>query len=113
MIDHPEKLPKAQTVEPVRAQRSGYLTQVNARIIGEATVILGAGRIKKGDPVDYSVGIEVHCKVGDYVEEGAKIFTIHANSLELLEQARSHLLTACLFSEVPTSPLPLFYETVS
>ncbi|MDO9130936.1 MAG: thymidine phosphorylase, partial [Anaerolineales bacterium] len=64
-VDDPDKLPKARIVEVVKAPRSGYLAQVHARIVGEASLVLGAGRIKKGDPVEHAVGIVVHHKVGE------------------------------------------------
>ncbi len=67
-VDNPNKFPKAKIVQEVNANRSGYLSQVHARFIGEAAVRLGAGRAKKGDLVDHAVGFIIHRKVGDYVE---------------------------------------------
>ncbi len=55
-ITNPERLPSAEFVEPVNARQSGYISGIHARLIGEATVRLGAGRAKKGDPIDPAVG---------------------------------------------------------
>jgi len=111
-IDHPEKLPLARYIEEVQAPRSGYLRQINARIIGETAVELGGGRAQKGDPIDYAVGIIVHHKVGDFIEGDQTLFTFHANDETLLNEARERLLSAHLWSDDPVEPLPLFYGIV-
>jgi pyrimidine-nucleoside phosphorylase len=111
-IDHPERLPAAALVETVPAPRSGYLHGIHAQIIGEAAVQLGAGRSRKEDPIDHAVGILVHHKVGDYLEEGEPLFTIHANQPAALEVARGELLAAHSWSDDPVPPLPLFYGEV-
>ncbi|MEZ0395847.1 MAG: thymidine phosphorylase [Anaerolineales bacterium] len=109
-VDDPSKLPAASLVEEVKAERSGYLSQVHARLFGEAVVILGGGRAKKGDPIDHAVGLVVHVKVGDFVERGWPLYTIHANDAARLEEARRHLREAIAWSETPVPPLPLFYD---
>jgi pyrimidine-nucleoside phosphorylase len=76
------------------------------------SVGLGAGRTKKEDPIDHAVWIIVHNKVGDYVEAGQPLFTIHANRTTLLEEAQRGLLTALEWSDEPIPPLPLFYGVV-
>jgi pyrimidine-nucleoside phosphorylase len=111
-VDHPENLPTASMVETVNAPRSGYLSEINARIVGETAVTLGAGREKKGQPIDHAVGIVVHHNVGDQVEAGHPLFTIHANQQDTLEFARVELLRAHVWSDTPVDPLPLFYEVV-
>ncbi len=111
-VDEPNKLPKANLIETVNAPRSGYLSGIHARVIGETAVVLGAGRAAKGDPVDHAVGIEVHRKVGDKVKEGEPLFTIHANDKKVLEAARETLLGAHTWSDEPVEPLPLFYGVV-
>ncbi|MFZ5857800.1 MAG: thymidine phosphorylase, partial [Chloroflexota bacterium] len=86
-VDNPDKLAKASLIKVVNAPRSGYLEQVRARIVGEASVALGAGRAKKGDPLDYAVGFVIHHKVGDKIKEGEPLFTVHANDEKKLEEA--------------------------
>jgi pyrimidine-nucleoside phosphorylase len=110
MVDDPEKLPKAQIIEVVQAPRSGNLAQIHARIVGEASVLLGAGRARKSDPVDHAVGIIIHHKVGDHVEKGEPLFTLHANDQKRLAEVRQQVLEAHQFSDAPVEPLPLFYE---
>lgn len=109
-VDDPDKLPKARFIEVVESPQSGYLEQVQARIIGEAAVALGAGRAKKGDPVEHAVGFVIHHKVGDKIEKGEPLFTIYANEEKLQSEARKAVLAAHCWSDEPVAPLPLFYE---
>jgi pyrimidine-nucleoside phosphorylase len=111
-IENPEQLPLAKIVETVRSPQGGYLEGVNARIIGETAVVLGAGRAKKGDPIDHAVGILVHHKVGDYIERGEPLFTIHTNQQDILEEAKARLLEAHTWSDDSVEPLPLFYGVI-
>lgn len=79
VIDEPEILMKAKYKIPVNAIRDGYIESIEAKNIGQAVVNLGGGRVKKDDPVDYYVGIEVVKKIGDFVKDGEPILYIHAN----------------------------------
>ena len=111
-VEDPDKLPTATHLEGVPSPQAGYLSQIDARVVGETSVILGAGRAKKSDAIDHGVGIEVLHKVGDYVEEGQEIFIVHANDENRLEQSKQRLLTALAWSEEPVNPLPHFYGVI-
>jgi pyrimidine-nucleoside phosphorylase len=111
-VDEPEKLAIAPIIETVSAPYDRYLSGIHARIVGETAVSLGAGRAKKGDPIDHAVGIVVHHKVGDLLEKGTPLFTVHANSRASLDKARASLLEAHTWSDQPVEPLPLFYEVI-
>jgi pyrimidine-nucleoside phosphorylase len=109
-VDEPAKFPLAPLVETVPSPQTGFLSEVNARTIGEASVALGAGRARKGDQIDHAVGLEIPLKVGDRVEHGHPLFTIHANSRPALMNAREQVLSAYAFSNAPVLPLPLFLD---
>lgn len=111
-IEQPGRLPKAKLIEPVPAPRSGYLAAVEAAEIGRAVMALGGGREKKGDPIDHSVGVIVHYKVGDLVQKGTPLFTVHAGDKTQLTVARERVLAAHTFSDLPVQRLPLFYRRV-
>jgi len=111
-VDDPERLPRAALVETVSAARAGYLSGINAREVGETSVELGAGRARKEDSIEHSVGIVIHHKVGDRVEKGQPLFTIHANDPAKLKRARSRLLFAHQWSDSPCDSLPLFYGVI-
>lgn len=113
VVDHPEQLPSAPVIETVAAPRSGWLRGINARVVGETSVILGAGRQKKEDLIDHGVGLVVHHKVGDRVEVGRPLFTIYARSGMDAAQASQSLLEAHSWADQPVDPLPLFYDVVS
>ncbi len=112
-IDHPERLPGAKVIETVPSPESGYLREINARIVGESSVNLGAGRAKKDDAIDLSVGLIIPHKVGDYLTKGELLFTIHASSHEKLEDVKKQALRAFEFSHVKVDPVPLFFGVVS
>jgi pyrimidine-nucleoside phosphorylase len=112
-VDDPSRLPEARLVEDVTASRAGTLSQVHARLIGEAAVRLGAGRAQKGDKIDHAVGVLVHHKIGDRVEQGDALFTIHANDEGKLRDARDDLLQSVTWSDAPVPAMPLFYGVVT
>ena len=108
-VDDISKFPQAKFVEVVKAPRSGYISQVQARTVGEAAVTLGAGRAKKSDPIDHAVGFVIHKKVGDRVEKGEALFTVYANDESKLVDVREVVLAAHSYSDDVITPLPLFY----
>ena len=69
-IDDPTKLPQARWVGMLEAPRSGYIAAIHAEKVGMASVRLGAGRARKGNPIDPAVGFVLQAKVGDHVEKG-------------------------------------------
>ncbi len=109
-VDDVSLFERAKYIKVVKSPRSGFISQVHARLVGEASVALGAGRAKKGDPIDHAVGFLIHKKVGDKVEEGEPLFEVHANAEAKLVEARASALSAFSFSDEFVPPLPLFYE---
>lgn len=79
VIDHPERLPQAQYQIKYKAKKSGYVTELVSNDIGVASMMLGAGRLTKEDDIDLAVGIVLNKKIGDKVEEGESLLTIHSN----------------------------------
>ncbi|HCZ0631742.1 TPA: pyrimidine-nucleoside phosphorylase [Staphylococcus aureus] len=79
VIDHPERLPQARYQIEYKAKKSGYVTELVSNDIGVASMMLGAGRLTKEDDIDLAVGIVLNKKIGDKVEEGESLLTIHSN----------------------------------
>ncbi|KMK69377.1 thymidine phosphorylase [Bacillus safensis] len=79
IVDQPEKLPQAPYKIEVPAKESGVVAEIVADEIGVAAMILGAGRATKEDDIDLSVGIMLNKKVGERVEKGDSLVTLHAN----------------------------------
>jgi pyrimidine-nucleoside phosphorylase len=111
-IDNPDLLPSAPLIETVTAPRSGYLSGIHAREVGETAVELGAGRARKGDVIDPAVGIIIHQKVGNKILQGDPLFTIHASSAKKFEEASTRLLAAHCWSDIACQPLPLIYDVI-
>lgn len=86
-----EKLPKAKWIEPIYSEEDGYIQEINSKEVGKLAGILGAGREKKEDAIDPSVGIVLTKKVADEVKKGDVLAYIHANDQAKLEQAKIKL----------------------
>jgi len=113
MVDDPSKLPQASIRETFDASQTGYIAQVAADNIAWGAFELGAGREKKSDSLDLAVGLAVHVKVGDRVEQGRPLVTIYANDTSKIAACRARLQAAFTFSDTPVKPLPLFYDVIS
>lgn len=112
VTEDPSLLPQSPIEDKVTAPRSGFVKGLDAREVGLTAVDLGAGRHKKGEDIDRAVGIVLGPKVGDHIEEGEALFTIHARDRKSLEQARSRLLNAYTWSDSSVPRPPLTYETI-
>lgn len=86
-VDEADRLPQAPLKIDVRADQDGVVDNVDAEQIGMAAMSLGAGREKKGDVIDLAVGIVLHKKIGDAVNKGEPVATIHANDASKAKQA--------------------------
>ena len=111
-IDNPSLLPTGSIIEPIKSKHKGYLSMINARVVGKSAVLLGGGRRMKTDQIDHGVGIIVCHKVGDWVEKGEPIFTIYANDDQSLNTAKDHLASSLEWSDTKIDPLPHFYGVI-
>jgi pyrimidine-nucleoside phosphorylase len=112
VIDDPSRLPQAALIEPLTADRDGYVSSVAAETVARAAFDLGAGREKKGDPIAFEVGIVVHVNVGDQVRAGDRLAMLHASDSTRLESARALLSSAFRIAPSRVEPLPLFYDVI-
>lgn len=90
-IKNIEKFEKAKYIEPIYAKNDGYIYEIDAKEVGKLACYLGAGRIRKEDKIDSSVGIVLNKKVGDKVTKNEILAYIHANSKEKLEEVKVNL----------------------
>ena len=111
-IENPDRLPTAGVIRTILSPQTGYLKEINARIVGETAVFLGAGRAMKGDEIDLAVGVEARNKIGDLVEVGEPLFVIHTNHENRMGEAVDQMMDAYRWSDTPVEPLPLFYGVV-
>jgi pyrimidine-nucleoside phosphorylase len=110
VVDDPDGvLPRAAARVPIVVDRGGVLSSVDAEALGRASGDLGAGRRHKGDAIDPSVGIVLHPKVGDRVEAGDELGTIHARSDAEARSCHERVLSALTIGDVPVEAPPLVY----
>jgi pyrimidine-nucleoside phosphorylase len=102
-------LPTAPVRREVRARASGYLGSVDAEALGRAAGALGAGRRRKEDPVDPSVGVEFFPRVGNRVDRAGVMAIVHARSEGEAEAAEASIHDAIRISEDPVEPPPLVF----
>lgn len=79
VIDDPSKFPEAKYKENVYAEKSGYISKVDTEGYGIASLMLGAGRNAVGENIDYSAGIVLKKKTGDFVRVGEAIATLYTD----------------------------------
>jgi pyrimidine-nucleoside phosphorylase len=113
VVEQVEKLPKASLEKTILSSREGFIETVNAQTVGEVVVELGGGRYKKGDEINYGVGIIVRIKVGDKIAIGQPLVSIHANSEAGIRMAEEKILGAISWSDDPVQPLPYFYGKIN
>lgn len=94
IVSEPDRLPRASIVTEVRCQESGVLTGLAAKQLGLAGLKLGAGRLRKSDPIDPAVGIVLQRRVGDKLEKGDVVAQIHASSQESAAAAQEEILNS-------------------
>ncbi len=90
----------------------GYIEHTDAEKIGIASVILGAGREKKGDPIDPSAGIVLKKKTGDYVKKGEPLAVFYTDDEVKIEGAKQEFLDAFTFGNERTQPQKLIYKII-
>jgi pyrimidine-nucleoside phosphorylase len=105
ILQSPETGPRAQYIHTVKSPGNGFVKVLDAYSIGVAATRLGAGRIRREDPVLPAVGVELLKKRGDRVKRGEALCLIHAEDSKRLESVEGMIAEAYQLSsaEVPTS----------
>lgn len=104
------KQPK-HTVE-ISSEREGYIEHTDAEKIGLASVILGAGREKKGEPIDSSAGIVLKKKTGDRVEKGDTLAIFYTDDESKIEEAKREFFDAFTFGNKKPPAQKLIYRII-
>ncbi len=111
-IENPKLLPDAEFSFDVLAPYDGYICRMNAEKIGSTSVILGAGREKKEDNIDFGAGIILHKKTGDFCKKGDILAELYTNNAETLKSAEKCFVEAISFSEDEPKKNELIYKVV-
>jgi pyrimidine-nucleoside phosphorylase len=113
VISDTSKLPSAKIAQKVLSVQDGYIESLCAVDIAKACKTLGAGRDKKEDKIDYSVGVILNKKVGDKVAVGELLATIYANDEKLLKAAEDKVEKAFTFSKTEVKVPDLINKIIS
>ena len=111
-LDDTDLFPKAKVVYELKSDSAGYISKIDAEGIGVASSLLGAGRMKAGDPIDHSAGIEILAKTGDRVVRGETIAKLYTSDEALIEGAAEKYRAALSFSDECPEEEKLIYCTV-
>jgi len=112
IVDEPQRLPQARSKLDVTSQAAGFVAEIDCERLGIACGVLGGGREKKEDSIDPAVGLEFHCRLGDRLERGAKLATLHYNSETRLHEARELVESSYCIGPVAPPPRPLVHKVI-
>ena len=105
------KFAKPESCKEVFAPKSGYICLLNSQIIGKASSVAGAGRERLDDTVDYTAGIVLDKKYGEFVTEGERLATVYGKK-EKTDAAAEELIKAYGFSTEKPDKKPLIYKII-
>lgn len=111
-LDNTELFERSTFSSRVLAPKDGFILSMNAEEIGISSVILGAGRVKKEDSIDYSAGIVIEKKTGDAVRRGDILATLYSNNAESLGAAEEKYLSALCIGDEKPDEKPLIHKII-
>jgi pyrimidine-nucleoside phosphorylase len=111
-VEQPECLPTAPVRMMLTAPRSGYLAAIDAEQVGLTSMLLGAGRSRKGEQIDHRAGFLLQAKTGDYLHAGDPLIEIHALSETVARSVQERLLACYTWSDEPVTTGPLIYDII-
>ncbi|WP_263411484.1 thymidine phosphorylase [Terriglobus tenax] len=113
VFDDPAAFHKPAVTRTLTAKRSGYLSSMDCTQVGWAIQRLGAGREKPGDPVSAHAGLTMHARLGDYLEEGAPLVTIFAESTAKADEPARMLLATMEIGDTKPHVRPLVLKHIT
>lgn len=112
LIDNPQEFKNSKYIIEVKAEKTGFITKINTSEIGKVSGILGAGRMTKEDVIDYSAGIVLTKKTGDFVNVGEIIAKLHTSKKEIIEEAKQKYLSSIEISTEEPEKKPMVYKMI-
>jgi pyrimidine-nucleoside phosphorylase len=113
VLDRFDLLPNATGAQEITTSRGGYVSGIDAELIGQASSMIGAGRNTKEDSIDPAVGVILEVKVGQKIEAGSILCRIYHTSEEHLAEASDLVEDAFKISQHPVEERELILEVVS
>ncbi len=112
-IDDPSRFPQASCVREVRSPADGFITRIDTESCGTASMMLGAGRVRKEDAIDHSAGICLCRKYGDAVKKGDVLALLYTSEEWRLDGAERRFLDSYTIGEEPAEKRRLVYARVT
>ena len=112
IITDRSRLPQASRKHSIISPTTGYIQRIDAAAIGNSAMLLGAGRAKKGDPIDLAVGLVLHGRVGDFVKQGESLATLYTNEQNHIKSVYTKVTTAISVGDSLVTPQPLLFGKV-
>ena len=106
-------LPQPAVIRRVAAGYTGYVKDMDTMALGLAAQAMGAGRVRKTDALDYSVGFILPVRIGDRVEKDTELCTLYARNEEEAARAEAAIRGAISFSNAPVDRPPLCHAVVT
>ncbi len=112
-LESNEYINKAKVKYEILSSQSGYIISMNAAELGKAAMILGAGREKKEDSIDYSAGIILNKRSGDKVCNGEVLATLYSSDFDKCRQAEKILRESVAFGDSKPASVPLIHSRIT
>lgn len=113
IVDDYSSLLNAKIQKEIYSLEGGYVEDIDAYKVALSVMALGAGREKKEDKIDLSVGIRLYKKIGDKIEKNEPIVTFYANDIERLKIAQEIFKEAIKIGNKKKDPLPIILDIIS
>ena len=112
-FDNFNTLEKDDICYEVVSEKEGYISSMDAEKLGKASMILGVGRLKKEDNIDYKAGIILSKKIGDKVEKGDVLAVLYSSEIEKCKCAEKIIKEAVVLSAAKAKSVPLIHAKVT
>ena len=112
IVEEPERMGSSRYSRDVLAGRTGFIAEMATQEIGRASQHLGAGRLRKEDEIDFTAGIRMHVRIGNFVKEGDVLATLYGADSRRLEEAEIIMEAAIRIAAEPAAPPKLIQKII-
>ncbi|MDD5020958.1 MAG: thymidine phosphorylase [Endomicrobiaceae bacterium] len=112
VIDDYSLLGKPKNTISIKSKKTGYVNSIDTRNLGIASCMLGAGRLKKEDVIDYTAGITINKKTGDFVKYGETLGQLHFNKCRHLADIKKIIKLSYNISDSKPDKIDLFKDII-
>ena len=107
------KCPKATYVEPVFSAKEGYIAEIDTRKVGLGVIMLGGGRTRPDQKINYATGFTEFCQIADKVDKKTPLCYIHANDKESIKAVAKQIKSAITITPEKTTTSPVILKKIA